>query len=478
MHLTRRLPFTTGRGQGADGDWRSGSLAFRRGWIASTRPVPHDIADEWQAVQLGPLTVRVHPALGWASATRGDSGALVLGDPVDLNAATARLPEIARRVAQSADPVRHVAALGGRYTCLVHRDRRVTVIPDCVASMPVYWHRAGDTAITLSSHSHLLGEAVGAEVDETISGFMRTAKAGGARGTLYWPGVETPFRGVLAVLPNHVLTVDGTSVEHTRFYPFPDTDLPTDPDDAYEQFSDLFTTHVRLLCGLGRTGISLTAGLDSRATFAAARRHLPHDALTWTYYKFQAPDLAMQEDLLTANSIATRARVPHRIVSVERASGDYSAAYTRTFRHTQQFRALSEAYRAQLPGDIVELQSMVAEVGTGFYKHRDEPYSVARLSRLYASGEHGRAPAITTALEHFIEYGDFTPARFGPVDYHDLFYWESRIGRWGTLRMQEVDLAHRIVLPYNARGIVEALQGPRLADRSDKQALSRLIGED
>lgn len=463
---------------GATGDWQSGSLVYRRGWLASTGAISHDVAADWPVTQAGPFALRVHPALGWASYDHAGSGAVILGDPVDLDATTTDRRAIARRAAISSDPLRYVAGLGGRFACLVYVGDVVTVIPDCVAAMPVYWHRGRDATVTLASHSNLVRETVNAGIDDSIAAFMRHAKTVGAPATLYWPGIETPYQGVVALLPNHVLRVNGGRVEHDRFYPFPETQLPSSVESAYAQFHDLFSTHVRLICGLGRIGISLTGGRDSRATLAAARPFLGPDALTWTYYKFQAPDRGMQADLLEANAIAWRANLPHRIVSVEESAGEFAVAYARTFRHTPQFRVLAEAYRAQLPHDIVEMQSMVAEIGTGFYKRRDAPFSIDRLTHLYGRGEFARSPAITAAIERFVEYGSFDPTRFGPIDYHDLFYWESRIGRWGTLRMQEVDLAHQIALPYNSRGIVEALQGPSLADRVDKQALSRFIGQD
>jgi asparagine synthase (glutamine-hydrolysing) len=366
--------------------------------------------------------------------------------------------------------------LGGRFTALLWEKGRLTVVPDCVASLPTYWHHS-DSTLTLGSYAHLVGEVTGTEPNEPMMDLMRRAKQMSTPGTIYWPGVETPFIGVLPLLPNHTLTFDGHTVGHDRFYPFPDTALPQDPDDAYDQFRDLFTKHVKLLCGLGRVGVSLTGGMDSRATFKAARPHLGADALTWTYYKFRAPDPAMQADLLSANAVAREARVAHQVVAVELPpDGPFAEAYERSMRYTQQFRALAGAYHHQLPGDLVELQSMVAEVGTGFYKKRTKGLpTTQRLAQLYSNSDFGRLPEIASALEKFVDYADFRADRFDSVDWHDLYYWEARIGRWGTLRMQEVDLSHQLMLPFNARGIVEALQAPPLESRVKKQALARYI---
>ncbi len=461
-------------------DWSQGSMEFRRGWVAASRGLEHEVADGWHHASIGPLDVRVHPALGWASARHGELEVLVLGDPVDLEARTTDTSAIAASISRTLvlgrdAVVRQVAFLGGRFTCVVWDGSEVVVIPDCVASLPLYWHESGGR-IVLSSFAHLVGELVGAAVNTAVKQLMARAKEMKTPGTLYWPGIETPFLDVLPVLPNHLLRVTRRGAEHERFYPFADTTLLTSADEAYEAFRQTFELHTRLLCGLGRTGISLTAGVDSRTTLKAARGHLGRDSLSWTYYNFDRPHKGMQADLLAANRLAGEYSLEHRIVAIETSQdAAFDAAYARSFKHTPQFRALAHAYHDQIPHDVVELQSMVAEVGTGFYKRREGPPTVERLTALYSSSEFGALPEVRQAMERYVQYARFEPGALGDLDYHDLFYWETRIGRWGTLRMQEVDLSHRLVLPFNARAVVEALQAPPLQDRVAKQALLRYL---
>lgn len=464
----------------------SGMLEFRRGWVGSTGTFSHDVADQWSPAEIGPVTLRVHPSLGWYS--RGDARRAVLfvGEGLDLAAASSSRRRIAskalRELGRGLDhAVRYVAYLGGRFTALLWDGATLTVVPDCVGSLPTYYHSAGPGKLLLSSHAHLAGEIAGLDVDPAPRRFIDEARSMQTKGTLFAPGVVTPFVGLLPLLPNHTLTFDHSRVEHRRFYPFADTVLVRDVDAAYGRFAENFSRHVALLCGLGRTGISLTSGLDSRATFAAARPHLDANALTWTYYKFHAPTDAQRDDLLGASGLAARARVQHQVISVrrtsDRPSDEFDRAYARTLRHTPQFAALAAAYYDDLPHDLVELQSMVAEVGTGFYKARRDAPTPKRLAYLYSSSDFGRLPEVRAEAARFMAHADYSPGALGSLDYHDLYYWELRIGRWGTLRMQEVDLTHQLMLPFNARAIVEALQGPALEHRVAKQALQRFIDE-
>ena len=120
---------------------------------------------------------------------------------------------------------------------------------------------------------------------------------------------------------------------------------------------------------------------------------------------------------------------------------------------------------------------MVAECGTGFYKNRREPFNLDQVAKFYQNSPFGSEPLVRSALERYMEYSGIGTDDLGPLEWHDVNYQEGRIGRWGSLRIQEVELAHRIHLPFNARGIIEALAGPKLTERVDKQALVRLTRE-
>ena len=464
-------------------------VVFRRGWVASSRPVQHDIADPenaWSVVTVGTWDLRVHPDLTWCRTRRGNVEVVVLGDAVDVENPTVDVDIISRRLLQaylgsgSDGALRYAAYLGGRFSALVWSGEQLLVLPDAVASMPVYW-ASMPSGVVLSSWSHLVAEVARSEVNEPLLRLLRHARDTGGMSTIFAPGIETPFLGVHPLLPNHLLVWTAAhpdTVRHERFYPWPDgKGLP--PADPYADFAELLTEHTRLLCQLGRVGISLTAGLDSNATLAAAWPWLAADAFSWTYHRFDPPDPGMQADLIAANRKAGAVGLPHRVLELrEPTTQAFIEGYARSLGVAPQFRRLSAACFEQLPHGIVHLQSMVAEVGTGFYKRRTatDP-TAAVLARTYANSEFGDLPEVVEAHERFIAYAGFDRDGLGDADLYDMFYWESRLGRWGTLRMQECDLSHRLVLPFNQRRLIEALQSEPLEERVDKSALRRFVEE-
>jgi hypothetical protein len=468
---------------------------FNFGYLATESPGDLPELPDWRSRTVGNLTVHLHPNSRFAQAQAGAESASVtlIGDPVDLGAATTDTEAIAATAASILatggldQALRFVAYLGGRWTALLDDGTETVVVPDFSASQSVYWHH-DHRGTAFSNFAHLLAEARQTPVNEPYRKLMQDARELGATGTVYWPGVETPFEDVLPVLPNHALHLaPGRTPAHRRFYPFPETQAPRDPDLAYEHFRDRFFRHVELLCRLGENvGISLTAGADSRTTLAAAAPHLDRQrTLAWTYLDTGTPHAGMQADAEAAVDLAGRYGLRHQVIDLNPAglrglaqpATEFRRAYTRSMKYTPQFRRLALAYDEQLPPGTMELQSTVAETGTGFYKRRSGRPDVERLSRLYSAAPFNEHPLVRSAFERYIGYADLSGTQDGPLDWHDLFYQESRLARWAALRVQEGDLSHRVLLPFNARGVIEALAGPDLEQRVQKQALFRVLAE-
>jgi hypothetical protein len=466
---------------------RPGSGAFRHGFVVSANSAPLELAG-WDGCSVGPrFRAWLHPALRRASATVGSVSVLVVGEVVDLDAPSRSADGIAHDLAAAAGRsssfdgvVRKAAYLGGRFACFVGEGDRLWVIPDCHASQAIFWAGQGHDVVA-SSHVHLLAEVAGLNPDQRAIELFARAKQMRTKGTLFYPGIVTPFEGALPVLPNHALAVTASSTRHERFYPFNDTEVGhLSEEQAYARFRELFIAHVRQLCGLGRSAIALTAGADSRASFAAALEHLATGSFAFTYNDFERPNPAIIEDLIAANELACRYGVPHRLLPLEDfvPDDDFAAEYVRTFRYTRQFPRLARAFRTQLPSDVYHFLSMLAETGTGFYKNRtSEAITPERLAELYSPTPFGRLPEVTEAYDRFIDYASFEAPALAPLDYHDLFYWEVRVARWAVLRIQEGDLSHRVALPFNHRGIIEALLALPLSRRAKKQPLLRFTDE-
>jgi hypothetical protein len=456
------------------GDPLAGGLAFRRGWYASTRPETLEIAHDWTAVQVGEFVLRVHPALDHA---RGDSDratVLVVGQVLDTSVGTDDqeliLGGLLRAAERGRDALyRSLASLAGRFVVFAHTGDEITVVPDTAATMSIHWTTRGG-ALHLASHDALLGEATGAAVDTELAEVMRVARRQSPY-VVYSPGARTFHRGVRPVLPNHALEWDGATARHRRFYPFPDTRFPA---DAYDSFVHHFTEHCRLLARGQPVSVALTGGRDSRASFAGLRRNHRVGLSAWTSVTTNDPPTSEVEDAAAAAAMCALLDVPHRVVEVsrDRETPEFAEAIDRTFPVRTQVRGLAASVHRDLPPDAISIQSMIAEAGTGFYLDRPVAGAdAAALARVYSSRPIGTSRYAIEAFEDYIEYAEFEVDRFGPWSQHDILYWEHRLPLWAALRFQELDLSHRVELPFNSRHVLEALASAAPATRKGKYFL-------
>lgn len=150
----------------------------------------------------------------------------------------------------------------------------------------------------------------------------------------------------------------------------------------------------------------------------------------------------------------------------------------RSFAAGLQAVDLATTASASLPADSVNVQSMLAEIGTGFPTRRVHRLSIAEaLARTHTIAAPGTSPFAREAVAVFIEYADFWLERFGPWSGYDMLYWESPAGLWCAARVAALELAHRVEMPYNARHVLEALASGDWRERQGRTVQSTFIQE-
>ncbi len=470
-------------------------------------PAPSDVAG-WRrdstSVRSGIL--HLHPRTVLSSA-RSDAGTVMLvGHPVDVQAktttGTAIVGGLARTWAAGGDDalVRQAAELGGRWTLLAVRAPQLRaawpapcdllVLPDTHATQPVFAATA-DGRLALASSASLVAGSLGLVEDRDALELLEELRARRRGAVTYLPGRRTAYEGLDQLLPNALLRVhvgrpggSAPTVEHERFWPWRDRRVTTDAAAAYDTFRTRLTAHVELLAGLGRPAVSLTAGLDSRATVAVATTTLrERDGFVFTYVnpRDARTKPAAMADVTGASAVAAQLGLPHRVLRWRQPppGGTFDVLHRRTYAPLLPSRGAAHAMWADLPGDLVQLQSNCAETGTTFLRRRTaEPLSPLRLARMMMNATEGLEDLAERMYGGYVEHAAMTPDRLLGYDHHDLFYWEQRIGRWGWQKFVDGDLGHRILLPFNDRVLLETMLSLPYPQREAKVLLHRLLHEE
>jgi len=443
--------------------------AFVRGYVISDNELNlPDQCSDWQSSSIGGYSFYFHPLTKWArySDPQGDHWAVFIGQAVDLESGVTSMPELAKRTCEILSQqdeqaaVEYLAYLGGRFICAFGRQDEVTVIPDCHATIAAFWTEK-DGKFVASSHSRLTALIAGCDQSAKSAGIMESALYTDAGGK-YYPGVLTPFDSVLPLIANCLLRNEKrqSTTRHSRFYPWEDVQPLGDTGVVLDAFARVLERHVELLTSLGRTNISLTAGLDSRAAAFAAVDQVQEGSYAYTYFRFEGAVSETVQDLMGASDWARELGLPHRIIRLHPydPAADWVKMYVQSFPRGARFPALAQCYDENFSNEDISLVSTIAETGTAFYKLRESARPAPEvLAGKFSRSPIGKTEEMVEIFKEYVEYAEFTSERIHNLDWHDLFYWEHRNSKWASLWYSELDLSHRVFLPFNSRALIEIM---------------------
>jgi hypothetical protein len=401
----------------------------------------------------------------------------LLGDALDLRSPQDSNADVAatlHRAAAVSDDALHCETdwIHGRYV-LLHRtwSGAWRALADAVGTRTVFHPVDGGS---IGSHSSLVA------VNHDMPAIRR------AWGSYGFPGRTTSYDGVVALPPNHTLTV--ATGEISRFYPV--EPLRTTPVKlSCEKAILLMNSAIKgLRHRFPSMVVSLTAGLDSRTTLAVTRPDA--DRLRFfTYFGSLREDAV---DRLVAERLAEDLGLRHHVLHVGSDNSEVPTTFTDLCREHSLYlhhRRASYAYIKHFePGRDVHLRSNMSEIGRAVYFRRtgtdDRLLSGADLARIYMAFKAPRNPPDFTEAERVSIERDFEDffrsanyrAVLGLRHPRDMLYWEHRMGAWHSLILLHSDPAFQTVSLYNARVILDAMLAAPLKARAAGTVHKRIMG--
>jgi hypothetical protein len=185
-----------------------------------------------------------------------------------------------------------------------------------------------------------------------------------------------------------------------------------DAESRFSAFRERLVAHTRLLCSLGRPAAALTAGPASRAVLAAYLNHPREDGLAFTTFAPSSARTSLDPavDMFTASHLAQVVRVPHRVLQVVTAGSSAT---------TSEPEPIAQAYRQTFPSG--------------------QRPGVARA--------HAWLPEGTVQLHS------------AGAEVVDQATWADTAAHRSGHGFPEGDLAHRVLLPFNDRRLLQLMLG-------------------
>lgn len=443
---------------------------FPRGFLLSQCPV-----EPPPTFKLGPLLPNfyVHP---WTNVeTAGDSSlfVIIIGHCVPTRDEQGPDPAAELLETLRGGDGQFLSALGdysGRHAIIFGTVGNISVVNDATGMRAVFY--AADGGV-VASHAVLVEQALGGTIHRNDLLFRYG-----------YPGNRTPFERTRILTPNTYYWMTAHVVR--RFWPIV-APVPKTVDEAAAHLLQASTIALQSMAKGRTVGLTLTAGLDSRAVLAVA----VHSGIGFHTYTY-GNDAASGVDRSLARDLAARLSLQH--FPVEKKIDD-KLLYERvmeshyTSHHGGWVAALSEHF--QDPNSLAVIGNLL-EIGRINYgparqAGAEAPDTADAMAALHyrVIGTDTKKKIRTYGYDRYI--GSATIAFQAMIDetgYHnvvglldpfDQFYWEHRMAVWQGVAMGERDFYAEPFVPFNARSIFESMVGVPSTDRHSNKTVYRMI---
>jgi hypothetical protein len=495
-------------------------LLFRFGFICHSESdspegdrVWREIVRSWRRLEVGGLVIHHHPEAR-VRHHRGEAGSAVLIGDAFATPAGQTIESVLDTLlaAESADVfLDSFDALSGRFALLVLKGSAQLAFHDPIGSRSVFYRRVGEFCI--GSHAELVARAFGIGKSAAVQELIGTEEYE-SRTVKYLPGDLTLYEDLHGLAPNNYYDI--TERRTVRYWPRQSRRSSTFDDffDALDEYFAALASHLR---GRYSPILGVTGGIDTRTMLAAFSHYeLPVQGVTWLRRK-GGPQ---EDELALIGALAAHAGIEHAYLRPGPADDGQRTVRKTAKRNLGNFwrasRITAQMHDRFAQPDAAFVRGYGAEVIRGFYNFRNPNPRALRahplrrrlrawggaVRRLGPNARRGAIARITApdlltaydssmrkpradethtrlglaAFEGFIERANYDErlVRLG-FDLDDVFYWEHRMGMWGSAKHNEMDPAVLSISGFNDRRVYEIAFGMDPRERLTKELLHRVV---
>lgn len=363
--------------------------------------------------------------------------------------------ELAHRLSKSVDKfLDYLDELSGRFIVVTSKNDKTEVYHDACATRTVFYNKYGDSTV-IASHSAIIGELLNIEPSKYSVEMLNHPTYSGVR---YLPGLLSPYDDVLPLTPNTKYTIETKKVE--RYYPR----RPLKNAGKWSlnrkinNIIDLMIRQAENITAMDKVSISLTAGIDSRLTYAIFEQ-TKGDIEYFTHISENNPE-AFEEDISIAKQLAKDVGKPHHIYKYntnkdQEGYKEFRVIWQKNIGMYRGSVLMNKMYADTFPQDRIHVRSNLAEIGRVYYKRYSHELNAKELARLYTKTDFHKNEDVIKLFEEFMDVTGFEKKNLYNFEYHDLFYWEHRMALWHSWLLLEGDMSHETFILFNNRKLLE-----------------------
>lgn len=347
-------------------------------------------------------------------------------------------------------------------------DGKLEFVVDPSGMQSACYGKIGET-FYVSSHSQLIGDLCNLKMDDFVKELVSYKWYGRVMGP-YLPADLTPFKEVKRIVPSIWYTYE-MCVKHTRFWLLEDISIAENKDEyqqIIESAADILKNNMKLVSmKWEKPWISMTGGIDSNTTFAAANGE---------YDKFETFSYISAEkevpDAEAAKTIAEHFGLKHHEFQIPDSNNELEKfeSILAILRHNNGYvadlkenEARKRMYLKKYAMCDVEVKSWVSEtIRAYWYKHYGRKTMPKLSAKLYRNlykifiADRALARKVDKIFEEYLEkyeyrkISDSYPAA-------DVHYNEVTWGSWGGLNISEMKYCFDLTFIYNNRIFLDLL---------------------
>ncbi|GEK91052.1 hypothetical protein [Alkalibacterium kapii] len=406
-----------------------------------------------------------------AQATDGEKTVIAYGKIIDSRNPDLTEQAIVEKLAQAKDSVQLVEwteYMAGRYVLIYQNTKELILFPDATCSVPIFYSVIENKWL-ISSKQKTIADALELPMSDASVEIKSQAEE-----QQPLPYDRSMYEGIRVVIPNHFLNVKDQRAK--RFFPIRELESRS-VDEVIKETITLTQNVVDSYMMEDDLVIPLTAGKDSRLILSFFKKY--QDRIQLYTFDHQ-PKEAEPDDIKIPRQLTSRLGLSYQVLPRVQMDDETFKSFVNYFSGTQNRRILENALTLKqsglkssrfVTGDIIPI------VKSNFGKKL--PESLATTNYLVTkthnySDENKRIVRQwrKNVKKHAHENG---------VSLFDLFFWESRLGRWLPNNMSNYDTMSDPVLIFNNRRLIESWISIPREQRVDtdfhEQIISRLWPE-
>lgn len=424
-------------------------LSYRRQYLLA----PEDVECPFQHIRkelFHGYRLYTHKDLPLSHYTLAEKEFFLMGDIYDYKSDHKSNLEILKLICRAGSSQELLSSLEpytGSYALLYMIGEEIYLVSDPYASRKIYHSRPGGKS-WCSSHPHLLAKVLDYSISEDTSKqayfksqrFEELNRSGIASTTCY--------DEIEQVLPNHVLSLSSGRTD--RFWPREER-KPMSVQEVAEQCAPIIRGYVENIAARFEVMLPITAGKDSRTLLAASREI--SDRVYFYINKVKGSNTNIP-DFTLPPELTRHLGLEYHIVDTDiEVDPDFREVFLENNPHAlEHYLPMIYSYYRDF-GDRVNLPGSVATGGQWWYPIYRKNKTVDTLLDIYQLKDF---PHAREAYREWLK-GSREAADGSGFELFDLFYWEERLGNWGSQIQLDKDMAQLDINPMNSRLLVKIM---------------------